>query len=138
MLNSIIIMGRLTRTPELRKTVQGTSVVRFTLAVDRDYSSKDGGEKKTDFIDCTAWRQNADFLAKYFSKGSMAVVDGRLQMREWTDNAGNRRVSAEVLAEHIYFGESRRSEAQDVKSMQAHGEFEGMYPMDDDDGVLPF
>lgn len=138
MLNSIIIMGRLTRTPELRKTVQGTSVVRFTLAVDRDYSAKDGGEKKTDFIDCTAWRQNADFLAKYFTKGSMAVVEGRLQMREWTDNAGNRRVSAEVLAEHIYFGESRRSEVTDVKPMQAHGEFDGLYPMDDDDGVLPF
>lgn len=138
MLNKVIIMGRLTRTPELRKTVQGTSVVSFTLAVDRDFSAKDGGEKKTDFIDCTAWRQNADFLAKYFSKGSMAVVDGRLQMREWTDNMGNRRVSAEVLAEHIYFGESRRSEVPDVKPMQAEGEYEGLYPLDDDDGVLPF
>ena len=138
MLNKVIIMGRLTRTPELRKTVQGTSVVSFTLAVDRDFSAKDGGEKKTDFIDCTAWRQNADFLAKYFSKGNMAVVDGRLQMREWTDNMGNRRVSAEVLAEHIYFGESRRSEVPDVKPMQAEGEYEGLYPLDDDDGVLPF
>jgi single-strand DNA-binding protein len=108
MLNHITIMGRLTRDPELRYTQSQTPVASFTLAVDRDFSSRDGGERQTDFIDCVAWRQTAEFVSKYFSKGSMAVVSGRLQIRDWTDREGGKRRSAEVVADNIYFGESRR------------------------------
>ncbi len=108
MLNHITIMGRLTRDPELRYTQSQTPVASFTLAVDRDFSGRDGGEKQTDFIDCVAWRQTAEFVNKYFSKGSMAVVAGRLQIRDWQDRDGNKRRSAEVVAENIYFGESKR------------------------------
>jgi single-strand DNA-binding protein len=108
MLNHITIMGRLTRDPELRYTQSQTPVASFTLAVDRDFSSRDGGERQTDFIDCVAWRQTAEFVSKYFSKGSMAVVSGRLQIRDWTDREGGKRRSAEVVVDNIYFGESRR------------------------------
>ena len=108
MLNHITIMGRLTRDPELRYTQSQTPVASFTLAVDRDFSGRDGGEKQTDFIDCVAWRQTAEFVNKYFSKGSMAVVAGRLQIRDWQDKDGNKRRTAEVVAENIYFGESKR------------------------------
>ena len=111
MLNHIVIMGRLTRDPELRHTNSGTAVASFTIAVDRDYSGKDGGEKETDFIDCTAWRNTAEFVSKYFSKGRMAVVSGRLQIRNWTDKEGNKRRSAEVVAENVYFGDSKREES---------------------------
>ena len=110
MLNHITIMGRLTRDPELRYTQNQTPVASFTLAVDRDFSGRDGGERQTDFIDCVAWRQTAEFVNKYFTKGSMAVVSGRLQMRDWTDRDGNKRRSAEVVADNIYFGESKRRE----------------------------
>ena len=109
MLNHITIMGRLTRDPELRRTGSGVAVASFTLAVDRDYSPKDGGERETDFIDCVAWRQTGEFVSKYFTKGSMAVVSGRLQIRGWTDKDGNKRRSAEVVADNVYFGESKRS-----------------------------
>ena len=109
MLNHITIMGRLTREPELRRTGSGIAVASFTLAVDRDYSPKDGGERETDFIDCVAWRQTGEFVSKYFTKGSMAVVSGRLQIRGWTDKDGNKRRSAEVVADNVYFGESKRS-----------------------------
>lgn len=110
MLNHITIMGRLTRDPELRYTQSQTPVASFTLAVDRDFASRDGGERQTDFIDCVAWRQTGEFVSKYFSKGSMAVVSGRLQIRDWTDRDGNKRRSAEVVADNVYFGESKRRE----------------------------
>ena len=109
MLNHITIMGRLTRDPELRRTGSGIAVASFTVAVDRDFSGRDGGEKETDFIDCVAWRQTGEFVSKYFTKGSMIVVSGRLQIRGWTDKEGNKRRSAEVVADNVYFGESKRS-----------------------------
>ena len=108
MLNHIVIMGRLTRDPELRRTGSGVAVASFTLAVDRDFAPKDGGERETDFIDCVAWRQTGEFVSKYFTKGRMAVVSGRLQIRGWTDKDGNKRRSAEVVADNVYFGDSRR------------------------------
>ena len=109
MLNHIVIMGRLTRDPELRRTGSGIAVASFTVAVDRDFGGRDGGEKETDFIDCVAWRQTGELVSKYFTKGSMAVVSGRLQIRNWTDKEGNKRRSAEVVADNVYFGESKRS-----------------------------
>ena len=108
MLNHIVIMGRLTRDPELRRTGSGVAVASFTIAVDRDIADKQSGEKKTDFIDCVAWRQTGEFISKYFTKGRMIVVDGRLEMRDWTDKEGNKRISAEVIVENAYFGDSRR------------------------------
>ena len=108
MLNHITIMGRLVRDPELRRTGSGIAVASFTLAVDRDFSPKDGGERETDFIDCVAWRQTGEFVSKYFTKGRMAVVSGRLQIRGWTDKDGNKRRSAEVVADNVYFGDSKR------------------------------
>ena len=111
MLNHIVIMGRLTRDPELRRTGSGIAVTSFTVAVDRDFSNKESGERETDFIDCVAWRSTGEFVAKYFQKGSMAVVSGRLQMRSWTDKEGNKRRSAEVVADHVYFGSSKRDDA---------------------------
>ena len=110
MLNHITIMGRLTRDPELRRTGSGVAVASFTVAVDRDFSGRDGGERETDFIDCVAWRQSGEFVSKYFTKGSMIVVSGRLQIRSWTDKEGNKRRTAEVVADNCYFGESKRSE----------------------------
>ncbi len=110
MLNKIFIMGRLTRDPELRRTQSGTAVTSFSLAVDRDFKSQ-SGEKETDFIDVVAWRSTAEFVAKYFSKGRMAVVEGRLQIRDWKDKDGNNRRSAEVIADNIYFGDSKRDGA---------------------------
>ena len=106
MLNKIFIMGRLTRDPELRRTQSGTPVTSFSLAVDRDFKSQ-SGEKETDFIDVVAWRSTAEFVAKYFTKGRMAVVEGRLQIRDWQDKDGNKRRSAEVVADNVYFGDSR-------------------------------
>ena len=108
MLNHITIMGRLTRDPELRHTQSNTPVASFTVAVDRDFSGRDGGEKQTDFIDCVAWRQTGEFVSKYFRKGSMIVVSGRLQSRKWQDRDGNNRTNWEVVADNVYFGESRR------------------------------
>ena len=108
MLNRIIIMGRLTRDPELRHTQTGTAVASFTLAVDRDCKDKSTGERSTDFIDVVAWRQTGEFVSRYFTKGRMAVVEGRLQLRDWTDRDGNKRRSAEVVADNVYFGDSRR------------------------------
>ena len=109
MLNHITIMGRLTREPELRRTGSGTAVASFTVAVDRDFGGRDGGERETDFIDCVAWRQTGEFVSKYFTKGSMIVVSGRLQIRNWNDKEGNKRRTAEVVADNVYFGESKRS-----------------------------
>ena len=107
MYNHIGIMGRLVRDPELRRTQSGTPVVSFTIAVDRDFTDKTG-EKATDFIDVVAWRSTAEFVSKYFTKGRMAVVSGRLQIRPWTDKDGNKRKSAEVVADHVYFGDSKK------------------------------
>ena len=107
MLNRIIVMGRMTRDPELRRTNSGTAVASFTVAVDRDFKSQ-SGEKETDFIDVVAWRNTAEFVSKYFSKGRMAVVEGRLQLRDWTDKDGNKRRSAEIVADSVYFGDSKR------------------------------
>ena len=109
MLNHITIMGRLTRDVELRRTGSGIAVASFTVAVDRDFGNRDGGERETDFIDCVAWRQTGEFVSKYFTKGSMIVVSGRLQIRNWNDKDGNKRRSAEVVADNVYFGESKRS-----------------------------
>ena len=108
MLNRIILMGRLTREPELRHTQTGTPVASFSLAVDRDFKDKTTGEKSTDFIDIVAWRQTAEFVSRFFTKGRMAVVEGRLQLRDWTDRDGNKRRTAEVIADNVYFGDSKR------------------------------
>lgn len=131
MLNHITIMGRLTKDPELRRTGSGTPVASFTLAVDRDFADKNSGEKATDFIDCVAWRSTAEFVDKYFSKGRMAVVAGRLQIRDWTDREGNKRRSAEVIAESVYFGDSKKEESSGTKKS-------GFAELADDDGDLPF
>lgn len=110
MLNHIVIMGRLTRDPELRRTGSGIAVTSFRIAVDRDFGSRnENGDRETDFIDCVAWRQTGEFVSKYFTKGSMIVVSGRLQIRNWNDKDGNKRTSAEVVAENVYFGDSKRS-----------------------------
>ena len=120
MLNHIVLMGRLTRDPELRRTGSGTAVASFTLAVDHDYASKDSGERGVDFIDIVAWRNTAEFVSKYFSKGRMAVVSGRLQIRTWTDKEGTKRRTAEVVADNVYFGDSKR-EASSGGSYNEYG-----------------
>lgn len=133
MLNRIEIMGRLTRDPEQRRTGNGTAVTSFTLAVDRDFSSQ-GQEKETDFIDCVAWRSTAEFVSKYFTKGRMAVVTGRLQIRSWTDKEGNKRRSAEVVADGVYFGDSKR----DGEAKASPPTTDDYAPIEDDDSELPF
>ena len=120
MLNKIILMGRLTRDPELRRTQSGTAVTSFSLAVDRDFKSQ-SGEKETDFIDIVAWRSTAEFVSKYFTKGRMAVVEGRLQIRDWTDRDGGKRRSAEVIADNVYFGDSKREGGSDYSPAPAYG-----------------
>ena len=158
MLNHITIMGSLTRDPELRRTGSGIAVASFSLAVDRDYSPKDGGERETDFIDCVAWRQTGEFVSKYFTKGRMAVVSGRLQIRSWTDKEGNKRRTAEVVADNVYFGDSKRDDQSGSSySGNSYGNY-GSAPaapayggysapsapasdfamLDDDDAQLPF
>jgi single-strand DNA-binding protein len=160
-MNQIVLMGRLTRDPELRHTQSGTPVASFSLAVDRGYVSKDSGERQTDFIDIVAWRSTGEFVSKYFTKGQMAAVTGRLQIRDWTDKEGNKRRSAEVVADNIYFTESKRSRdaaagagayappggaspyaepksadySTDYASPVAPSEFS---ELDEDDGDLPF
>lgn len=139
MLNKIFIMGRLTRDPELRRTNSGTAVTSFTLAVDRDFKNPDG-TKETDFIDCVAWRSTAEFAAKYFTKGRMAVVEGRLQIRDWQDKDGNKRRSAEVIADNVYFGNSRSDNASgDHQAAKApvNVDAEDFAEVEDDDD-LPF
>lgn len=142
MLNKIFLMGRLTRDPELRHTQTGTAVASFTLAVDRDFKDK-GGDKSTDFIDIVAWRQTGEFVSRYFTKGRMAVVEGRLQMRSWTDKDGNKRTSAEVVADNVYFGDSKKDgdgaggygTAPADPAEKPVGQFA---ELDDEDGELPF
>lgn len=140
MLNKIFIMGRLTRDPELRTTNSGTSVASFSLAVDRNYKGADG-EKETDFIDCVAWRQTGEFATKYFAKGRMAVVEGRLQIRPWTDKEGNNRRSAEVIVDNMYFGDSKR-DGDTGGARPASGPVNvsanDWQEVDEDEGDLPF
>lgn len=145
MLNHITIMGRLTRDPELRRTGSGIAVASFTLAVDRDFAPEDGGERETDFIDCVAWRQTGEFVSKYFTKGRMAVVSGQLQIRNWTDKEGNKRRNAEVIADNVYFGDSKR-DGDGTNSVQAAPSYTPPVTPDasdyalleDDDAKLPF
>lgn len=141
MLNHITVMGRLTRDPELRRTGSGVAVASFTIAVDRDYSGKDGGEKETDFIDCVAWRGTGEFVANHFTKGCMAVVSGRLQIRSWTDKDGNKRRTAEVVADNVYFADSKR-DADNSSATSNYGGYtaqaQDYAPMTDDDAQLPF
>lgn len=137
MLNKIIIQGRLIRDPELRHTQTGTAVASFTLAVDRDFKDRNSGERATDFIDVVAWRQTGEFVSRYFTKGRMAVVEGRLQIRDWTDKEGGKRRSAEVVADNVYFGDSKRDSEDVTGTTQEVGA--GRYiDVDDDDGELPF
>lgn len=153
MLNKIVLQGRLCKDPELRYTQSGTAVTSFTLAVDRDSKNKETGERPVDFIDCVAWRNTAEFAANYFSKGRMAVVEGRLQIRDWTDKDGNKRKSAEVLVGSLYFGDSKNStgkedpldglqrnapgivEQAEMDSMRTRG---GGFSELDEDEKLPF
>ena len=121
MLNKIVLMGRLTRDPELRRTARGTAVASFSLACDRDFKNKETGEKETDFIDIVAWRSTAEFVSRYFTKGRMAVVEGRLQIRPWTDRDGNKRRSAEVVADNVYFGDSKRDSDGGGYQQQGYG-----------------
>ena len=147
MLNKIILMGRLTRDPELRRTQSGTAVTSFSLAVDRDFKSQ-GGDKETDFIDIVAWRNTAEFVSKYFTKGRMAIVEGRLQIRDWTDKDGGKRRSAEVVADNVYFGDTKRDGADSYGApaysasaprasapMGGHSDFA---EIGEEDGELPF
>ena len=138
MLNHIVLMGRLTRDPELRRTGTGIAVASFTLAVDRDYAPKDGGQRETDFIDIVAWRSTAEFVSKYFSKGRMAVVEGRLQMRDWTDKKGNKRRNAEVLADNIYFGDNKKDTEDRDGRYGGEGRSSGFSEIDEEDVDLPF
>lgn len=151
MLNHIVLMGRLTRDPELRHTQAGIAVASFNLAVDRDFGGRE--EKQTDFIDIVAWRNTGEFVSKYFTKGQMAVVSGRLQIREWTDKDGGKRRTAEVVADNVYFGDSKKSREGD--SYSGGGSYsnnnysnnsynkpapaiEADFSEIDDDGELPF
>ena len=141
MLNKIIIMGRLTRDPELRRTGSGTAVTSFSLACDRDFKSQ-SGEKETDFIEVVAWKNAAEFVSKYFSKGRMAVVEGRLQIRDWTDKAGNKRTTAEVVADNVYFADSKRSESNDNQKENFNalsGRLsDDFVPIGEEGGEIPF
>ena len=156
MLNKIILMGRLTRDPELRRTGSGTAVTSFSLAVDRDFKNRDTGERETDFVTIVAWRGTAEFVSRYFTKGRMAVVEGRLQIRQYTDKDGNKRSATEVVADNIYFGDSRRdgdgvgydrgyAPASSAPAPQRSAAYDAPVPagdqfteLDDDDGELPF
>ena len=129
MLNRICVAGRLTRDPELRHTQSGTSVASFTIACERDFKDKQTGEKVTDFVDVVAWRSTAEFVSRFFTKGRMAVVEGRLQVRNWTDKEGNKRRSAEILADSIYFGASKKDDGAESDENET---------VDDDDPDLPF
>lgn len=141
MLNKVFIMGRLTRDPELRRTQNGTAVAAFALAVDRDYKDKASGEKQTDFIDCVAWRSTGEFVSRYFTKGRMAVVEGRLQISDWTDKDGIKRRKAEVVADQVYFGDSKNPLSQPAAdSSPASGAPGQQFTEEEeaDEGELPF
>lgn len=136
MLNKIILMGRLTRDPELRRTGSGTAVTSFSLAVDRDFKAQNG-DKETDFIDVVAWRSTAEFVSKYFSKGRMAAVEGRLQIRDWTEKDGTKRRSAEVVADNVYFADSKRDDTGDNRSALVD-RVQQFAEIAEEDGNLPF
>ena len=150
MLNKIVIMGRLVRDPDLRRTQAGTAVAAFTLAVERDFKDAATGERTADFIDCVAWRQTGEFVSRYFSKGRMAVAEGRLQLRDWVDRDGNKRRSAEVVVEQMYFGDSRSEGGQKSgQPVPKEAGYQAAYSstgqgadefreLQDDDGELPF
>lgn len=147
MLNHIVIMGRLAKDPELRHTQSGVAVTSFRLAVDRDFKDKNTGEKATDWIDVVAWRQTGEFVSRYFTKGRMAVVEGRLQIRQYTDRDGNKRTAAEVVADNVYFGDSKKDDSGDGyrggdcgsgASDAGAGEESKFEELADDDGDLPF
>ena len=150
MLNHIVLMGRLTKDPELRRTGSGVAVASFRIAVDRDFAPKDGGERKADFIDCVAWRQTGEFISKYFTKGRMIVVEGRLEMRDWTDKEGNKRTNAEIVVANAYFGDSKRDgdggNTYSAPAAPAYGSYSAPAPsndsdfamLDDNDAQLPF
>ena len=138
MLNRIVIAGRLTNDPEIRRTTTGTPVTSFTIACDRDFKDK-SGNKETDFIDVTAWRNTAEFVGKYFSKGKMAIVEGRLQLRDWVDKDGNKRRNAEVLAENVYFGDNKREGTQSDNLADLEKRLESTdFSTVEDDSELPF
>ena len=134
-------MGRLTRDPELRRTGSGTAVTSFSLACDRDFKSQ-SGDKETDFIEVVAWKNTAEFVSKYFSKGRMAAVEGRLQIRDWTDKVGNKRTTAEVVADNVYFADSKRSESNDNQKENFNalsGRLsDDFVPISEEDGEIPF
>ena len=134
MLNSITLMGRMTKDPELRRTESGLAVTSFSLACERDYAPQ-GGEREIDFIDVVCWRNAAEFVEKYFSKGMMAVVTGRLQIRVWTDKDGNKRRSAEILADHVYFGEGKKDRGESTHGSESNQDFS---ELNDDGPTLPF
>ena len=152
MLNHIVIMGRMVRDPELRTTQGGTNVCSFTLACDRDFKAKDSGEKETDFIDCVAWRSTAEFVSKYFTKGRMMAVEGRLQLRDWVDREQNKRRSAEIQVSSAYFADSKSKEQEppEATRSEAYGFPESGFPGgavpsgfdpfagESDNGDLPF
>ena len=142
MLNRIVIMGRLTRDPELRRTQSGTACAAFTLAVDRDFKDRSTGERGTDFVDVVAWRQTGDFVSRYFSKGRVAVVEGRLQVRDWVDQDGRKRRSTEIVAESVYFGDSKQTKPGELVRSEATSDGSGGDSPSEsapaDDGELPF
>lgn len=139
MLNHIVIMGRLTRDLELRRTQSGTAVTSFSIACDRDFKDKDSGERQTDFIDVVAWRTTAEYVCKYFSKGRMAVVEGRLQIRDWTDKDGGKRRSAEVIADNVYFGDSKKDDqGSRPVSRGVDVSASDFAEISEEDGELPF
>lgn len=142
MLNRIAIQGRLVRDPELRRTDSGTAVASFTLAVDRDFADKSSGKKEVDFIDCVAWRHTGEFVSKYFTKGSMAVVSGRLQIRNWTDKDGNKRRNAEIISDSVYFCGSKDSGGNHTDGNNPVDSYsagaDNFETIDDPDGMLPF
>ena len=131
MLNKCFLLGRMTKDPEIRRTNGGAAVTSFTLAVDRDF--KTNGEKETDFIEVVAWRNTAEFVSKYFSKGRMAIVEGRLQIRDWTDKNGNKRRTAEIVADNVYFGDSKRENREEPEYKQ-----DDLAEISEEDGELPF
>ena len=141
MLNKVVIMGRFTKDPELRRTGSGTAVTSFSLACDRDFKSQ-SGDKETDFIEVVAWKNTAEFVSKYFSKGRMAVVEGRLQIRDWTDKAGNKRTTAEVVADNVYFADSKRSESNENQKENFNalsGRLsDDFVPISEEGGEIPF
>lgn len=149
LLNKVFLMGRLTRDPELRRTQSGTAVASFTIAVDRDFKDKATGERQTDFIEVVAWRNTGEFVSRYFTKGRMAVVEGRLQIRDYTDKEGNKRRKAEVVADQVYFGDSKKESSDGgyggysdgygaPSAYGAPAANTGFAELADDDGELPF